>query len=44
MQTSFAPGARVTGWAGVHASAPSFGSLIVTPVSVTFPVFVAVSV
>ena len=39
-----APGASVAGCDGVHASVPSLGSLVVTPVSVTFPAFVAVRV
>ena len=42
VQTSCPPGASVTGCE--HVSAPSFGSTIVTPVSVVLPVFVAVSV
>ena len=44
MQTICAPGASVAGCVGTQASAPSFGSVTVTPVSVTFPVLVAVSV
>ena len=44
MQSSDAPGASVAGTAGMQTSPGSFGSLTVTPVSVTLPVFVAVSV
>ena len=44
VQTSVAPGASVAGCDGVQSSAPSFGSPIVTPVSVTLPTLRAVSV
>src|SRR3954451_810986 len=42
----FAFGANVAGWAGpqLNADNPSNGSVTVTPVSVTLPVFVAVNV
>src|SRR3954469_12078885 len=38
-----APGASVAGCGGVHVNVPSFGSTIVTLVSVTLPSFVATS-
>ena len=44
VHTRLAPGASVAGWDGMQTSVPSFGSAIVTPVSVTLPTFVAVSV
>ena len=46
MQDSVSSGFRTAGWAGVqfNALSPGIGSAIVTPLSVTLPVLVALKV
>ena len=44
VQLRLAPGASVAGWLGVHESAPSRGSEMLTWWRVTLPLFVATSV